>query len=156
MRNHCQWSSIERHQMVGFIRFGNDFTQNFYQIEIPLKVTNLPQPQLQIVPCECWFGLARRNEFIVGIIDQVKILAMSINRIHFRLMEFIIQIMIWLIRMVTEVIACGYKRKSNFGLVRTLMVGVKTMKLETISKVRFGSMNCVWLIWTIKVVWLHY
>jgi cell surface protein SprA len=26
-------------QMVGFIRFGNDFTQNFYQIEIPLKVT---------------------------------------------------------------------------------------------------------------------
>ena len=25
--------------MVGFIRFGNDFTQNFYQIEIPLKVT---------------------------------------------------------------------------------------------------------------------
>jgi hypothetical protein len=96
------------------------------------------------------------NEFIVGIIDQVKILAMSINRIHFRLMEFIIQIMIWLIRMVTEVIACGYKRKSNFGLVRTLMVGVKTMKLETISKVRFGSMNCVWLIWTIKVVWLHY
>jgi hypothetical protein len=25
-------------QMVGFIRFGNDFTQN-YQIEIPLKVT---------------------------------------------------------------------------------------------------------------------
>jgi cell surface protein SprA len=24
-------------QMVGFIRFGNDFTQNFYQIEIPLK-----------------------------------------------------------------------------------------------------------------------
>ncbi|SHF71568.1 protein involved in gliding motility SprA [Flavobacterium fluvii] len=26
-------------QMTGFIRFGNDFTQNFYQIEIPLKVT---------------------------------------------------------------------------------------------------------------------
>ena len=26
-------------QMIGFIRFGNDFTQNFYQIEIPLKVT---------------------------------------------------------------------------------------------------------------------
>lgn len=26
-------------QMTGFIRFGNDFTENFYQIEIPLKVT---------------------------------------------------------------------------------------------------------------------
>jgi cell surface protein SprA len=44
--------ALRDNQMVGFIRFGNDFTQNFYQIEIPLKVT-LPQPQLQIVPCEC-------------------------------------------------------------------------------------------------------
>ncbi len=26
-------------EMVGFIRFGNDFTQNYYQVEIPLKVT---------------------------------------------------------------------------------------------------------------------
>ncbi|TDD96535.1 T9SS outer membrane translocon Sov/SprA [Flavobacterium cellulosilyticum] len=30
---------LNDNQMVGFIRFGNDFTQNFYQIEIPLKVT---------------------------------------------------------------------------------------------------------------------
>lgn len=26
-------------EMIAFIRFGNDFTQNFYQVEIPLKVT---------------------------------------------------------------------------------------------------------------------
>jgi cell surface protein SprA len=32
--------ALRDNQMVGFIRFGNDFTQNFYQIEIPLKVTN--------------------------------------------------------------------------------------------------------------------
>ena len=31
--------ALNDNQMVGFIRFGNDFTQNFYQIEIPLKVT---------------------------------------------------------------------------------------------------------------------
>jgi cell surface protein SprA len=31
--------AIRDNQMIGFIRFGNDFTQNFYQIEIPLKVT---------------------------------------------------------------------------------------------------------------------
>jgi cell surface protein SprA len=32
-------SPLQNDQMVGFIRFGNDFTQNFYQVEIPLKVT---------------------------------------------------------------------------------------------------------------------
>ncbi|MBX9807186.1 MAG: cell surface protein SprA, partial [Flavobacteriaceae bacterium] len=32
-------------QMTGFIRFGNDFTQNFYQIEKKLKVT-LPAPAI--------------------------------------------------------------------------------------------------------------
>ena len=28
-------------EMVAFLRFGNDFTENFYQVEIPLKVTDL-------------------------------------------------------------------------------------------------------------------
>jgi cell surface protein SprA len=31
--------ALRDNQMTGFIRFGNDFTQNFYQVEIPLKVT---------------------------------------------------------------------------------------------------------------------
>ena len=31
--------AIRDNQMIGFTRFGNDFTQNFYQVEIPLKVT---------------------------------------------------------------------------------------------------------------------
>jgi cell surface protein SprA len=30
-----QNETVLRDEMVGFIRFGNDFTQNFYQIEIP-------------------------------------------------------------------------------------------------------------------------
>ncbi len=30
---------LQDDEMVGFIRFGNDFTENFYQVEIPLKVT---------------------------------------------------------------------------------------------------------------------
>jgi cell surface protein SprA len=40
-------NTLEDDQMTGFIRIGNDFTQNFYQIEIPLKVTptiDNPQP----------------------------------------------------------------------------------------------------------------
>jgi hypothetical protein len=79
---------------------------------------------------------------------------MSINRIH-RLMGFIIQIMIWPIRMVTEVIDWNGIKGNPILDWCTLMVGVKTMKLETISKVRFVQW-IAWLIWTIKVVWLHY
>src|SRR5690554_8101081 len=30
---------LQDDEMVAFIRFGNDFTDNFYQVEIPLKVT---------------------------------------------------------------------------------------------------------------------
>jgi hypothetical protein len=33
--NLCREVALQDDQMVGFIRFGNDFTQNFYQIEIP-------------------------------------------------------------------------------------------------------------------------
>jgi hypothetical protein len=30
---------LQDDEMVAFIRFGNDFTENFYQVEMPLKVT---------------------------------------------------------------------------------------------------------------------
>ena len=30
---------VQDNKMVAFIRFGNDFTNNFYQIEMPLKIT---------------------------------------------------------------------------------------------------------------------
>ena len=42
--------ALRDNQMVGFIRFGNDFTQNFYQIEIPLKVTIPSATSSSIVP----------------------------------------------------------------------------------------------------------
>lgn len=32
--------SLDDNEMVGFIRMGNDFTENYYQIEVPLKVSS--------------------------------------------------------------------------------------------------------------------
>ena len=40
-------------QMVGFIRFGNDFTDNFYQIEKELKVSN-PSGDCKLTAEEVW------------------------------------------------------------------------------------------------------
>jgi cell surface protein SprA len=52
-------------QMVGFIRFGNDFTQNFYQIEIPLKVTAFSIIDIRLFSFECTGSVAsrKRNRF---------------------------------------------------------------------------------------------
>jgi cell surface protein SprA len=32
-------NGLKDDEMIAFIRFGNDFTENFYQVEVPLKVT---------------------------------------------------------------------------------------------------------------------
>jgi cell surface protein SprA len=60
--------------MVGFIRFGNDFTQNFYQIEIPLKVT-VPSASSTsdcspLSAQEVW--PRKRNRFVISIIDSIE------------------------------------------------------------------------------------
>ena len=43
-------NSIENDEMVGFIRFGNDFTSNYYQVEIPLKKSDFTS----VTPEEIW------------------------------------------------------------------------------------------------------
>jgi hypothetical protein len=67
--------------MVGFIRFGNDFTQNFYQIEIPLKVT-VPSASStsDCSPLSAQEVASRkRNRFVISIIDSIEIMAMSVD-----------------------------------------------------------------------------
>jgi cell surface protein SprA len=39
IENNLDPNRLNDDEMVAFIRFGNDFSQNFYQVEIPLKVT---------------------------------------------------------------------------------------------------------------------
>ena len=34
-----QNGDLQDDELIAFIRFGNDFTDNFYQVEMPLKVT---------------------------------------------------------------------------------------------------------------------
>ena len=63
--------ALQDNEMIAFIRFGNDFTSNFYQIEVPLKnrvrclifVNNSAMAQLlqvrerKYVDEECWYFL---------------------------------------------------------------------------------------------------
>ena len=113
-------------EMVGFIRFGNDFTQNFYQVEIPLKVT--PQISSRLSAEQVW-PEANEIDLSLALLTQLKILAMSPSS---GLSEDVLGIkyandfeLDGSLAGRTNPLRLGIKGNPNFGLVRTLMVGVK-------------------------------
>ncbi|MGO4820408.1 MULTISPECIES: cell surface protein SprA [unclassified Flavobacterium] len=118
-------------QMVGFIRFGNDFTQNFYQIEVPLKVT---VPTLSSgtncspLSAEVVWPEANEIDLTLALLTQLKIQAMSVDLSTLPLDGIYYQnedeLNPALANKVNK-LRLGIKGNPNFGMVRTLMVGVK-------------------------------
>lgn len=107
-------------EMVAFIRFGNDFTDNFYQIEIPLKKTAFgATSDTQVWPEE--------NEIDVALsaLTQLKIQNMSHvyspGEIVFANEEDLDPSAL----NKNNKAIIGIRGNPNFGLVRTLMVGIK-------------------------------
>lgn len=112
-------------QMIAFIRFGNDFTQNFYQIEIPLKVT---AQSSSLTPEEIW-PEANEIDVQLAILTKLKILAMNPAN---GLVEDALGIKYAQdfeldpsLAGRSNAVRVGIKGNPNFGLVRTLMVGLK-------------------------------
>lgn len=115
-------SPLLNDQMVGFIRFGNDFTDNFYQVEIPLKVTSP-----NVTNAELIWPLDNEIDLKTALLTKLKILNLNgtqpvdADGIFFK--------------DETELDASaatkpnklrlGVKGNPNFGQIRTLMVGVK-------------------------------
>lgn len=113
-------------EMVAFIRFGNDFTQNFYQVEIPLKPTSLMNPRA--TPEEVW-PEANEIDLPLALLTQLKILAMSPGN---SLVEDELGIryandfeLDGSLAGRANAVRIGIKGNPNFGLVRTLMLGLK-------------------------------
>ena len=109
-------------QIKGFIRFGNDFTNNFYQVEIPLKVT----PPGTRNADDIW---PDENEINLRMSDltAMKVRALSIDP------TLLDADGIYYPDSDPSLpngdgdpnLRLGIKGTPNFGLVRTLMVGVK-------------------------------
>lgn len=121
---------LQDNQMVGFIRFGNDFTQNFYQIEIPLKVTtpsSSSNSDCSSLSAEEVWPEENAIDLSLALLTKLKIMAMSINPSSLPLDG------IYYPDNDTanpdgdgnDKLKLGIKGNPNFGLVRTLMVGVK-------------------------------
>ncbi|MBZ4036818.1 cell surface protein SprA [Flavobacterium sp. 17A] len=123
---------LEDDEMIGFLRFGNDFTQNFYQIEIPLKVTKTAGGACSISPDQVWMD-QNNIDVALSLLTAMKIKAMSIDPNSPK-------------RDINGIyypdddpdlssnggdgdskLKLGIKGNPNFGLVRNLMVGVKSV-----------------------------
>lgn len=126
---------LQDNQMVGFIRFGNDFTQNFYQIEIPLKVTipsSASNSDCSPLSGEVVWPEENEMDLSLALLTKLKILAMSADPSTLPLDG------IYYPDADpskpegdgTNTLKLGIKGNPNFGLVRTLMVGVKNSDLR--------------------------
>lgn len=124
-------SPLQDDQMVAFIRFGNDFTQNFYQIEVPLKIT----PEGAVIDTDIW-PEANNLDISLDLLTKLKILAMSAdlggippadNGIFYR---YVADAEIG--GSVDSQMRIGIKGNPNFGYVRTLMLGVKNVSNDQI------------------------
>lgn len=124
--------AIRDNQMIGFIRIGNDFTQNFYQIEIPLKVT-LPSSTTNsnctpLSPEVVW-PEENQIDLALELLTQLKIKAMGIDPTTLPQDGIYYQNEDELDPKLSNKpnkLRLGIKGNPNFGLVRTLMVGVKS------------------------------
>ncbi|RYZ90149.1 MAG: cell surface protein SprA, partial [Proteobacteria bacterium] len=121
-------------EMVAFIRFGNDFTENFYEVQIPLKVTGYTfDPNgssdncTQIAEDLVW-PEANEMDLSLELLTKLKILALNNtapaadeNGIRFMNEG---ELNSSLAGRENE-LRLGIKGNPNFGLIRTLMIGIK-------------------------------
>jgi cell surface protein SprA len=124
--------AIRDNQMIGFIRIGNDFTQNFYQIEIPLKVTlpsSTSSSDCSPLSPEAVWPEENQIDLALDLLTKLKIQYMSIDPttlpqdgIYFQNEDELDP----KLANKPNKLRLGIKGNPNFGLVRTLMMGVKS------------------------------
>ena len=120
-------NSIKDDELVAFIRFGNDFTTNYYQVEIPLKRTDI-NPLLPTLSAEEVWPEENEIDLSMALLTKLKILAMSIDPNLLPLDGVYYQDEDQLdpsLASKPNKLRLGVKGNPNFGLVRTLMIGVK-------------------------------
>jgi cell surface protein SprA len=121
---------LQDDQMAAFIRLGNDFTDNFYEVQIPLKVT----AESATSPEDIWPEI-NEIDLPIALLTQLKVLAMGADAPPADDNG---------IRYVDDVdldpglasnptrgpLRLGIKGNPNFGLVRTLMVGLRNISTQ--------------------------
>ena len=111
-------------EMAAFLRFGNDFTQNYYEVEVPLKVT----PQNDANTAEKVWPAENNLDLPLALLTKMKVLKMSATAAEideqgvFSKFDYEIDPNI---DAANSRIKISVKGNPNFGQVRTLMVGLR-------------------------------
>lgn len=116
---------LDNDQLVGFIRMGNDLTQNYYQIEIPLQVST-GASRSDLWPTENEINLPIE---LLGKIKSQGISDMTLTNEDATFYDVIdgelVPVSNQFSGYIIEQHRIGIKGNPNFGDVRTLMIGVK-------------------------------
>ena len=130
--------------LIGFIRMGNDLTQNYYQIEIPLQVSQ-GTSQSALWPTENEIDLE------LELLQQIKSLGISSGSLSDPNPSFYDVVGSELIPVAFADQYVGYqigqqrlaiKGNPNFGAIRTLMVGVKNASgIETCGEIWYNELR---------------
>jgi len=120
---------LQDEQLVGFIRLGNDLTQNYYQVEVPLRVTQGTSPTRE----ELWPSV-NEIDIRLELLQQIKSLGIDSGTLANPTAAFYDVVGSELVPVTNEYAGhvsgqqrIAIKGNPNFGAIRTLMVGVKNV-----------------------------
>jgi cell surface protein SprA len=135
LEKQAQGIELEDNEMAGFVRFGGDLTQNFYQIELPLKVTK-PNENCVVSQDKVW-PTENELDLDLSLLTKMKIRAPKatatapINTVYYP--DDAVGILPYDDnRDGDPKLRIGIKGNPNFGQTRVLMVGIKNNKDRSI------------------------
>lgn len=114
-------------EMLAFLRFGNDFTDNFYEVQMKLKVSGQNSKTAE----EIW---PEDNEILVTLdaLTKLKVLKLSGANLNQDVNGVIYVPATDLDASLNPDMVIGIKGNPNFGSVRTLMLGVRNNTTKNI------------------------
>jgi len=124
-------------RLVGFLRIGSDFTDNYYQIEVPLKPTEFNQNTSNRYSADqVWEPDSNSIDFSLDILTRLKSIAISNNSNLSEVLYFNEDLEA--IEEFTSISSLPGDKKYKFaikgnptiGAIKNLMIGIKNPSIE--------------------------
>jgi cell surface protein SprA len=119
---------LQDNDMVAFIRMGVDFTNNFYEIEIPLKVSDITAT----APREIW-PLENDLELDLELLQRIKATVLGDDNYSSLDLNFFDENLNPSSDFTTDGLRVGIKGNPSFGNIRVLMLGLRNASDQEIS-----------------------
>ena len=119
---------LQDNEMVAFIRMGVDFTNNFYEIEIPLKVSDISETS----PRGVW-PLENDLELDLELLQQIKATVLGSDSFSSLDLNFFDENLNPASDFTTDGLRVGIKGNPSFGNIRVLMLGLRNASDQNIS-----------------------